>query len=133
MGAVVTDRSEFDPVMAYPTPKGWAPEGTYTGVVGHLVGHRDLVDRWDTSPSPHPYPPSWPDLRVQPSSPMTNAKALRTLSKRLDEQLVHRAAGKADLREMRVLLRDVVAIKEELGTGVVLLSDEFQQILGGGE
>jgi hypothetical protein len=126
---------------APPTPTGWNPDGTYTG---NPVRPAPGVDPLDTKRGRNPYPAKMPSLgetaRLDRHMALVHHYAKRAFEEGLliagGEQGLppELRRGEAHRRaELRQAILRRKAILEELGTGVVVLTDEEQAIVDGGD
>lgn len=115
-----------------PRPIGWNPSGTYTG---RMAPKPAAADRWDSAPSRNPYPPAMPDLGAQGAPEKSiHLRAMRMYEKFVHERGVRMAGGEPGLlRELQVDILRRRAVREELGTGVVLFTPEEERILAMGD
>jgi hypothetical protein len=130
----------IDVIERAPTPIGWQPERTYTG---NPPRSREL-DRFDREPSRNPYPRNMPSLGGE-AKVDRHVGLVHHYSKRVFEETLLIEGGDRGLPEVlrkpepvrRAERREAVlrrkAILEELGTGVVFLSEEDERILAEAE
>lgn len=118
------------PAIEVPPPFGWNPAGTYTKDPRTARPSRDA---WDDRPARSPYPPAMPSLDDTSGGfgdIDVHVRAMRGLDRVVHEGLVLYAAGdRTDLARLRAAIRRRVAIREELGSGVVVISDAERMVL----
>lgn len=123
-----------------PTPIGWNPDGTATGNPGRRPG----VDPFDTRPSRNPYPARMPalagDARLDRHMQLIHHYSKRAFEERIlieggEEGLPSQLRRGEEYRraELRQFILRRKAILEELGTGVVFLSEEEQRLVDGAD
>ena len=109
-------------------PKGWSPDGTYTGRV------KPHDPKFDDRRSNNPYPKLMPDLQKQFSAEVPFImKAMRRLEHNIHEDLIHYDAGETVVFARLVwYIRNYKAIQEEMRTGVYDLPENLQWFLDNG-
>lgn len=106
-------------------PKGWNPEGTYTGRL-----KESPEQKWDNQPSRNPYPKAMPDPEKQPDTVLHIVKIMRRYEHRIHEDVIKfRAGAREILKTLPEVIRGYQAIKEEMTTGVYILPDELKWFL----
>lgn len=124
-------RAIAPPPAAPPEPIGWNPAGTATGnPAPPPVG----ADRFDTAPSRNPYPPTMPAPDVQggggPGDVDVHVRALRHVEHVAhDTGFIVAGGDLARLGDLQTAILRRKAMREELGTGVVLLTPAELEIL----
>lgn len=106
-------------------PKGWNPEGTYTGL------GQGTVRRWDDRPSQNPYPKNMPDVNFPFQAEIPQIiKMMRRYEHAIHQDvLLYEGGDGSVLRTLTRNIRCFKAIKEEMTTGVYFLPKNLQWFL----
>jgi hypothetical protein len=114
-------RAIADKVVECPKPIGWRREGTYPLVSAPTGG-----DPFDSAPSRNPYPPMMPtpDVKGGPIDIDIHVRALRHVEHVAHDAGILVLGGDIDrTAELRTAILRRKALREELGTGVVELTE----------